>query len=213
MGKISQGILDGFKGKVGTVVGSFWKGKPVMRGYKRFIHDRHSDAQLIVRLRFAVLNGLGSAFKTAANLGFKLRAKQRANTELNNFVQLNWDAVTANTAAEVSVDYSSLLVAAGSLPGVYFGRASYETPQVVTVPFEANAAAGGASESDTVYLFAYSPTLANGILSTGNARSAASATLNLPDAWSGESVHLWGFVVSKGGTPSYSTYLGEGTIG
>ena len=36
MGKVRMGILDGFKGKVGTVVGSFWKGKKVMRAYNEF---------------------------------------------------------------------------------------------------------------------------------------------------------------------------------
>ncbi|MDY6370702.1 MAG: DUF6266 family protein [Bacteroidales bacterium] len=213
MGKISQGILDGFKGKVGTVVGFFWKGKPVMRGYKRFIRDRHSDAQLIVRLRFATLNELSVAFKAAADLGYKRRAKSHGNTELNNFVQLNWNAVTADSTAEVTVDYSALLLSAGSLPGVHFDRASFENPQTVEVPFLPNSAAGGASEDDTVYLFAYNPTLGSGQLSRGDLRSNNKATLTLPPAWSGETAHLWGFVVNQQGVPSYSAYLGEGTIG
>ncbi len=213
MGKIEQGILDGFKGKVGTVVGFFWKGKPVMRGYKRFIHDRHSDAQMLVRLRFAVLNELAVAFKAAADLGLRLRAKSRGNTELNNFVQLNWNNVTANREAEVSVEYGELLLSAGALPGVFFERASYETPQQVAVPFAGNSAAGGATESDRVYLFAYSPSLGSGLLSGGNRRSESQATLTVPAAWSGESIHLWGFVVGTEGHASYSTYLGQGTIG
>ena len=32
MGTIKQGILGGFSGKVGTVVGSSWKGISYMRG-------------------------------------------------------------------------------------------------------------------------------------------------------------------------------------
>ena len=32
MGRIKQGILGGFSGKVGTVVGASWKGKAYMRG-------------------------------------------------------------------------------------------------------------------------------------------------------------------------------------
>ncbi len=34
MGKLQMGILGGFIGKVGTVVGFNWKGKDVMRAYK-----------------------------------------------------------------------------------------------------------------------------------------------------------------------------------
>ena len=213
MAKINQGILDGFKGKVGTVVGFFWKGKPVMRGYKRFIHDHHSDAQLITRLRFSVISGLSVAFKPAADLGFHLRAKSRGNTELNNFVQVNWNAVTANSSAEVVVDYGSLVVAYGAVPGVFFERASYETPQQVEVPFAPNSAAGGTSDDDIVYLFAYNPLLGSGVLSAGVKRTDSKAVLELPAAWSGENAHLWGFVVSPGGTPSFSSYLGEGTVG
>lgn len=213
MGKIEQGILDGFKGKVGTVVGFFWKGKPVMRGYKRFIHDRQSEAQMLVRLRFAVISGLSVAFKAAADLGFQLRAMSRGNTELNNFLQLNWNNVSANNEAEVSIDYGALVLALGSLPGVFFERANYDTPQQVQVAFAPNGAAGGASDNDKVYLFAYSPSLNNGVLSHGDSRDSGRATLTLPAAWSGESIHLWGFVVGTDGTPSHSTYLGEGTIG
>ena len=32
MGKIKQGILGGFKGKVGTVIGASWNGISYMRG-------------------------------------------------------------------------------------------------------------------------------------------------------------------------------------
>ena len=32
MGKIKQGILGGFKGKVGTVIGSSWNGIAYMKG-------------------------------------------------------------------------------------------------------------------------------------------------------------------------------------
>ena len=37
MGKINQGILGGFSGKVGTVVGGSWKGTAYMRGLPTLI--------------------------------------------------------------------------------------------------------------------------------------------------------------------------------
>ena len=46
MGKLQNGILDGFSGKVGTVVGSTWKGIPVMRARPRLKKNRSfSQAQ------------------------------------------------------------------------------------------------------------------------------------------------------------------------
>ena len=45
MGKMRMGILDGFVGKVGTVVGSFWKGKKIIRGYNAFPKESHTEEQ------------------------------------------------------------------------------------------------------------------------------------------------------------------------
>lgn len=49
MGKIKQGILGGFKGKVGTVIGSSWNGIAYMRGLPQSTKDRKSAAQLAQR--------------------------------------------------------------------------------------------------------------------------------------------------------------------
>ena len=217
MSKISQGILDGFKGKVGTVVGYFWKGKPVMRGYKRFVKDSRTAEQLVIRERFAVVSVLSSAFKAASELGFKKRAQLHGNTEHNNFVQLNWEAVQRGGTSAVEVDYSNLLLSVGSLPSVVFGSTSYQTPQRVEATFAPNSESSGASENDRVYLFAYNPEVNSGALSEGALRSSQRVALTVPASWSGEKVHVWGFAVGGGETnpdvASYSSYLGEGTIG
>ena len=67
MGKIKQGILGGFRGKVGTVVGSYWNGIFYMKalpqsykkgrsGYKQLLIDNYmaiykvDDAEKIVKV-------------------------------------------------------------------------------------------------------------------------------------------------------------------
>ena len=55
MGTIKQGILGPFSGKVGTVIGSFWKGIAVMRGIAPSITDAKSYAQLEQRANFKVI--------------------------------------------------------------------------------------------------------------------------------------------------------------
>ena len=49
MGKIKQGILGGFKGKVGTVIGASWNGIAYMRGLPQSTKDCKSAAQLAQR--------------------------------------------------------------------------------------------------------------------------------------------------------------------
>ena len=45
MGKIKQGILGGFKGKVGTVIGSSWNGIAYMRGQAQSVRNANTPAQ------------------------------------------------------------------------------------------------------------------------------------------------------------------------
>ena len=58
MGKIKQGILGGFKGKVGTVIGSSWNGIAYMRGLPQSTKDRKSAAQLVQRDFFREVQNL-----------------------------------------------------------------------------------------------------------------------------------------------------------
>ncbi len=46
MGKIKQGILGGFSGKVGTVIGGNWKGISYMRSIPQSIKNPRTDGQV-----------------------------------------------------------------------------------------------------------------------------------------------------------------------
>jgi len=46
MGKISQGILGGFSGKVGSVVGANWKGINYMRAKAVSVANPRTDGQV-----------------------------------------------------------------------------------------------------------------------------------------------------------------------
>ena len=60
MGKIKQGILGGFKGKVGTVIGSSWNGIAYMKGLPQSVRNPRTDAQVQQRNFFKELQGLVS---------------------------------------------------------------------------------------------------------------------------------------------------------
>ena len=216
MGKVQQGILDGFIGKVGTVVGAFWKGKPVMRAYKRQIRDLNSEAQQLVRTRFAAINSLSAAFLSAIRIGFAEVARRKRSTEGNVFVQENWSFVHADTPGSATVDFSELKIAKGSLPEVEFGSPKFDTPLTVEVPIAAGDVPIGADSSDLVFMFVYSPEAGQGLLSEAVTRGDESVVLTVPGYWNGHRVHLWGFAVGGGhddaGVISNSRYLGSGDI-
>ena len=58
MGKIKQGILGGFKGKVGTVIGASWNGIAYMRGLAQSVKNPQTEAQLKQRAFFKEVQDL-----------------------------------------------------------------------------------------------------------------------------------------------------------
>ena len=172
MAKMNWGILDGFFGKVGTVVGSFWKSIPVMRAYKRVVRNPKTESQQLVRTRFAAINSLSGAFHSALQLGLAEVARRCKQTEGDVFVARNWECVHADTPGAATVDYTELVIADGKLPEVLFGNASFAEPLQVSVPMTDTTGVIDADSHDKVYLFVYSPEAGAGVMSSGASPSA-----------------------------------------
>ena len=218
MGKIQQGILDGFVGKVGTVVGSFWKGKAVMRGYKRIVRNPNTSDQQLVRIRFATIGRLSAAFLTAIREGFAAVARAHQMTEGDVFVQENWGHVHGDISGSATVDYEDLVIARGSLPEIQYGNATFENPLQVDVPINDSASVIGTHRDDETRVFVYSPEAGAGLLHNAGKRVDEEVTIPVPAYWNGHRVHVYGFAwgadenTQFAGVYSNSRYLGSGTI-
>lgn len=64
MGKINRGILGGFTGKVGNVVGSSWKGIETMRALPISVLNPRTTAQVGNRTRFGSISSLAASMLT-----------------------------------------------------------------------------------------------------------------------------------------------------
>ena len=62
MGKIKQGILGGFRGKVGTVIGASWNGISYMRGLAQSHKNPKTAAQTTQRSFFKEVLDIASQF-------------------------------------------------------------------------------------------------------------------------------------------------------
>ena len=208
-----MGILSDFKNKIGTVVGRHWKSwKYTTSAYVREVKNPRTEAQQLQRARFAAIGALTSAFLPAIMEGFNKLARRLVLTEGNVFVKKNIGAVEATTPDSVTIDYSAITIAEGRLPEVQFGSPLFDTPLTVEVTFTPNTDDPEADAYDTVHLFVYNPEEGRGILSEGAARSAATASVQVPGSWNGVKVHVWGYVVNDKGICSHSTYIGNGNI-
>lgn len=100
MGKIKQGILGGFANKVGTVIGSSWKGIAVMRSMPLSVANPKTAAQVAVRGKFSqVVNIAQRELAEVVQKNFNRQAKQMSGYNL--FCKLNMDSYKDKTFSQM----------------------------------------------------------------------------------------------------------------
>ena len=207
MAKTKNGILDGFEGKLGTVVGYRWRGIECMRAVNAFPHDPKTQAQMECRGLFRTLSQLGSDMLQAVRIGFRGPAATGHTTEYNCFIRANKQCVS-HADDGIQIDYTALSIADGIL-----GKVDFEEPQVDQMQLDVAFHSGiGSCGGDYVLLYAYTPGLRQGLLSTPVYRYQCRATLALPAAWAGHEVHLYGFCWDNDQQASPSSHVGRLTL-
>ena len=212
MGTIKQGILGGFSGKVGSVIGSSWKGISVMRGIAAHVANPKSDLQIAQRERVIV------------TMAFLL--------PMTSFIRVSWAAfavkMTAMNAAfsyiirnalqgtypNIAVDYPNALVAKGNLPPALNATAASTVAATVAFTWLDNSTEAGASDTDKTLIVIYSPAKKQAVTAMGlQERLANSQAVTVPSSFSGDLVHCYiAFETLDGSEQSNSMYAGAVTV-
>lgn len=212
MAIISSNNLGRIRKKSGPNVFRKWRNLDVMGVYTSSVRNPRTTKQQLQRTKFSTMSRLAAAFAVATRLGFRNVTNGTKVPPRDHFMKVNFDYVSASAPGTATVDYDELKIAAGSLPMVQFGSASFSNPLEVAVPIN-DSAIEPATADDFVYIYVYSPEAGAGILSSPKVRSDAEITADVPDFWVGQTVHVYGFAVSPDGSlTSKSSYLGQGTI-
>jgi hypothetical protein len=112
MGKISQGILGGFRGKVGTVIGSSWKGIDYMRGIPSSIANPQTEGQVTQRNKFGACVALAkSVIDSIIRPIWNKKAVKMSG--INLFTKTNLPVF--NELGEI-IDFDNLKFSIGDLP-------------------------------------------------------------------------------------------------
>ena len=218
-----------------TYTGKFGEGvgyKNIMgylnRKYVADVSNPKTKRQNLVRARFARLGILSRHFHVS-QIGLAKQAYDQRTYAPSLFVKMNWAAVTAVTPDEVTINYSALKIADGTVPQVTFGVPDFETEGSVSVTWTPATGVSGMNNDDKVFVFIYQPDTGQSVLSAYQRVSDRSITVEVPSVWSGMRVHVYGFVlhgdlVTEGVTVremitsardcdcSPSTYVGTGDI-
>jgi hypothetical protein len=102
-----------FKGKIGGLRGSTWKGKKTVAQQPSSYNDANTSVQQRNRRKFAVATSRGRLLLAAIALGFKKQAIGK--TEMNVFTQLNLPFVTDNGSV-ATLPAEDVIVAKGNVP-------------------------------------------------------------------------------------------------
>lgn len=211
MGKIKQGILGGFSGKVGPVIGSSWKGKAVMKAVALSYNDRNSEAQQQQRAKFALIGKLLSKINGFINFGFAKKAV--GITAPNAAMRANLDEAISGTWPNYNVDYSKVAVSAGNVDLPYNATATASGTDL-SVSWADNSGRGNAQADDQAMILVFNTDKNEASYTTAAAtRTTRAATLTLPSAWGGDNVEVYLAMRREStGDTSASAYLGNFTL-
>lgn len=211
MGAIKQGILGGFSGKVGTVVGSSWMGISYMKALSPNVKDARSPKQLAQREKFALANAFIKPIRSFVNVGFKMYAVRQ--TALNAAMSYTLKNAVKDSSPDFSIDYSKAMVSRGSL----------ELPQnihllnndgEIGISWIDNSGLANALDTDFAMPLAYNESKKSAVYDmVSSCRGDEGASLSYPSDWVGDTVHIYlGFISENGSLVSDSVYLGEKVI-
>ena len=113
MGTIKQGILGGFNGKVGTVIGSSWKGITYMRGQSQHVKNPRTAGQIYSRTAFKAVSAALSPIASTLRLTFAKSAGKMS--AFNKAVSENYKKAIVDQDGTPVVDYSKLILSQGTL--------------------------------------------------------------------------------------------------
>ena len=209
MGKINQGILGGFSGKVGNVIGGTWKGIDYMRVRPASVANPQTEGQVDQRTRFTTALQFLQTMKDFVKVGYKNYAiKMSAFNSAMSYILKN--AVTGDYP-DFTVDYANALISRGSLAGVLNGAANSSAAGAIDFTWDDNSSEANAQATDKAMILAYNQSKDKAVFITaGSARSAGSQTLTVPDDFSGDSVECYiAFISADGLSVANSKYLGS----
>lgn len=184
MGTIRKGILGGFSGKTGNVVGGSWKGIAYMRAVAKSVKNPQTPRQLSQRTRLKTVTDLLKQMSELISIGF--RDNTARMTAFNAAVRYNIRHVSVDALGTPTVDYPKLAFSFGDLTGVSSPSTEYDF-SFLGITWTDNTGDGSASADDKpVAVFVNTDNgQAFSMWRAGCVRSEGYVGTDMPSGWSG----------------------------
>lgn len=211
MGTITKGILGGFSGKVGSVVGARWRGKNIMRSLPPKVDRTPTEEQRKVREKFSLVARFLNPIKPI--VGKYFGQKQGDKSPFNLATSYHIREAVLEVGNDFLIDYQKVLISKGDLSGLQTPVLTAPSANLLQLDFVDNTGQGFAKADDQLLVVLYVANFGEYQLFTpAGTREETSVNLPLPPYWSGQEINAWAtFVNTEGKRAATSTYLGEVT--
>lgn len=210
MARLKSGILDGFSGKVGKVVGGTWRGVDYMRSVGSKRSNAKTANQEQQQAKFKVASEFSTSMSDLFTLGFKDYAVRMTGRNYGQSLILT-NAIEG-TNPDFKIAYDRVLVSKGSLPNIEGPAASSPKESILQITWSGTEENGKEKPTDVAILVAYCPELKRSVFKHSATRDTGIAELNVPK-FKGRKVQTWiTFMSANGKLLATSVYCGEVTI-
>lgn len=204
MGRIKQGILGGFSGKVANVVGSSWKGTAVVKSRPLSVANPKTAAQMSQRYSMATIVFVSRQMLVTVIKPLWDRFAQ-GMSGYNAFVSRN---IQYFTAGDIS-DYSSIVISQGKMAATEITNATMNVARTqLTITFNTATTDPYMFANDNMYAVAIDESNANTYTQVANTeRSTGQILINFKEALPASyTLHLYLAARRKDGTIVSNTW-------
>jgi hypothetical protein len=211
VGKITQGILGAFSGKVGSVVGASWRGIDYMRSVPNISTIPRTEAQNAQTSKMSLFRGFLLGIDDLVKRCFQNFSQY---TEMNGALSYNMKYAVGGVFPDLVVNFPALIYAKGDLLSCWGPKATSKNISNVTVTWKNRTFSNMSAASDLINIVLYSTKERQfHIFESIALRSEKSVTLTLPAVESGHRLHCYlNFYSDALEISSTNEYLGEVVI-
>jgi hypothetical protein len=209
VGKLLNGILGNYTGKIGKLSFYVRNGKQVVRTIGK-MSKPPSEKQLQCYAEMAAINKFLKPLIEFVNAGFAAKARGTTKTPYNLALGYNKKYALQGTNPEISINYEKVLLTQGKLPEV-LNAAVVLTTQGLSFSWEVPANLAWPRSTDQSMLLAYFPDLQKAVyVLAGASRMKGGDVLPLQPELLTEHMEVYiSFVSENRREISTSTYLGS----
>ena len=211
MGIINQGILGGFSGKVGPIVGFRWKSNYYIRARAAKVSNPRTPKQQEQRGKFATAFSFLKAIKPFIRIGYKEFTQDKS--AFNAAMSYTLKRAVTGSGKEIRIDFDRVLVSMGTLMPIFEGTAT-QNGNKMYFNWQDNSGMGNAEDTDIAMLLVYNKDKETAVYDTKTAlRSSQHAELQLPSDWQDDELIAYlSFCSADGNTIANSIRLSVSVI-